>query len=168
MNEEDKELLLKDLCTRLPYGVIVKYKSREREGNVELTCDNIGYVTELGNGWWKECKPYLRPISSMTEEEVRELIKVKVLSRYGKEGDYCSLNNIKSIKNIRLLRSNEWFCDVTYNAIDGEYTTCEAITKVTWETTIAEIDWLNEHFFDYRGLIEKGLAIDCTGLHIYD
>jgi hypothetical protein len=28
-------------------------------------------------------------------------------------------------------------------------------------------DWLNAHHFDYRGLIEKGLAIDCTGLNIY-
>jgi hypothetical protein len=28
-------------------------------------------------------------------------------------------------------------------------------------------DWLNAHYFDYRGLIEKGLAIDCTGLNIY-
>ena len=29
------------------------------------------------------------------------------------------------------------------------------------------IDWLNAHHFDYRGLIEKGLAIDCTNLNIY-
>ena len=29
------------------------------------------------------------------------------------------------------------------------------------------IDWLNKHHFDYRGLIEKGLAIDATGLNIY-
>ena len=29
------------------------------------------------------------------------------------------------------------------------------------------IDWLNVHHFDYRGLIEKGLAIDATGLNIY-
>lgn len=120
MTQEDKQLLLKVLGALLPYGVIVKYKSRENEGIVEITCGNIVYVPELGNGWWKECKPYLRPISSMTEKEVKDLIKVKVLSRYGKVGNYCSLNNIKSIKNIHLSRSNEWFCDVTYNAIDGD------------------------------------------------
>ncbi len=73
MAQENKELLLKDLCARLPYKVIVKYKSREKEGEVKITCGNIGYVAELGNGWWKECKPYLRPMSSMTEEESNEL-----------------------------------------------------------------------------------------------
>ena len=77
MTQEDKELLLKDLCARLPYGVIVKYKSREKEGDVKITCGNIGYVTELGNGWWKECKPYLRPISSMTKEERHELCNIR-------------------------------------------------------------------------------------------
>ena len=29
------------------------------------------------------------------------------------------------------------------------------------------LDWLNKNHFDYRGLIEKGLAIDATGLNIY-
>jgi hypothetical protein len=77
MTREDKQLLLKDLCARLPYGVIVKYKSREGEGDVQLGCGNIGYVSQLGNGWWKECKPYLRPMSSMTEEEVKEFYDVE-------------------------------------------------------------------------------------------
>ena len=72
MAKEDRQLLLKDLAARFPYGVIAKYKSREKEGNVKITYGNIGYVAELGNGWWKECKPYLRPMSSMTEEEVAE------------------------------------------------------------------------------------------------
>ena len=72
MAQEEKKLLLVDLCARLSYGVIAKYKSREKEGNVKITYGNIGYVAELGNGWWKECKPYLRPMSSMTEEEVAE------------------------------------------------------------------------------------------------
>ena len=73
MTQEEKQLLLKDLCARLPYEVIVKYKSREKEGNVKITSGNIGYVAELGNGWWKECKPYLRSIDSMTKEEKEEL-----------------------------------------------------------------------------------------------
>lgn len=72
MTQEEKSLLLKDLSARLPYGTIVKYKSREKKGDVKMTCGNIAYVTELGNGWWKECKPYLRPMSSMTEEEKKE------------------------------------------------------------------------------------------------
>ena len=70
MTQEEKDLLLKDLCARLPYGVIVAYKNQEnKEGRVELDYGNIGYVAELGRGWWIVCKPYLRPMSSMTEEE---------------------------------------------------------------------------------------------------
>ena len=111
MTQEDKELLLKDLCARLPYGVIVKYRSREGEGDVQLGCGNIGYVLQLGNGWWKECKPYLRPMSSMTEEE-----------------------------------RNEHF---------GRTMTIDIV-----ETSQQVIDWLNAHHFDYRGLIERGLALE--------
>lgn len=69
MTKKDKELLLKDLCARLPYGVIVKYKSQESEGQIKLGYGNIGYVAELGRGWWINCKPYLRPMSDMTIEE---------------------------------------------------------------------------------------------------
>ena len=42
-----------------------------------------------------------------------------------------------------------------------------ASTSGTVETTVEGIDWLNKNHFDYRGLIEKGLAIDATGLNIY-
>lgn len=77
MTQEDKCLLFKDLSARLPYGTMVKYKSQEKEGIVKITCGNIGYVTELGNGWWKECKPYLRPMSSMTRDESYELDHVE-------------------------------------------------------------------------------------------
>ena len=111
MTQEDKELLLKDLCARLPYEVIVKYKSREKEGNVKITSGNIGYVAELGNGWWKECKPYLRPMASMTEEE---------------ENEYRAINCYEG-----LFPHNE-----------------------------DALDYVLSHHFDYRGLIEKGLALE--------
>ena len=108
MTKEEKELLLKDICARLPYEVIVKYKSREKEGNVKITSGNIGYVAELGNGWWKECKPYLRPMSSMTEEEKGHC-------------DYL------------ILHMEDW---------------------------LSYYDYLNSRYLDYRGLIEKGLALE--------
>ena len=45
---------------------------------------------------------------------------------------------------------------------------CIAIsTSGTVETTVEGIDWLNKNHFDYRGLIEKDLALDATGLNIY-
>jgi hypothetical protein len=117
MNQKDKELLLKDLSARLPYGVKVRYKSVEGEGDIKLGYGNIGYVPELGRGWWIECKPYLRPMSSMTEEEYKE---------YSKLWD-----------------------------LQDEFSTD---ADIRFKTDV--IDWLNARHFDYRGLIERGLAIE--------
>lgn len=67
---EDKELLLKDLCTRLPYGVIVE----DRYGVRPLTQGN----TEFVNLFSGKCniKPYLFPLSSMTREQKNQLLKI--------------------------------------------------------------------------------------------
>lgn len=125
LNTFDKELLLKDLCARLPYGVKVngvflnynkdKGKILYEECDKELNYEHLNRYETL--------KPYLFPLSSMTEEQ----------------------------KNV--LKQQNW---------------CIAIsTSGTVQTTIEGIDWLNKNHFDYRGLIEKGLAIDATGLNIY-
>lgn len=77
MKQEDKELLLKDLCSRLPYGVkciatsngyISYISSIESQYNV-VTFDN-GRQEELC-----DIKPYLFPLSSMTEEQMNSLTK---------------------------------------------------------------------------------------------
>ena len=124
MTQEDKELLLKDACARLSYGVKVNIKHNEF-GDLIGIMDAIYHVEEriivdnlskaiasanvrCGGFLLDECeiKPYLRPMSSMTEEEEDELNSARM-------GNY------------------------------GE-----------------DMDWLNTHHFDYRGLIEKGLAIE--------
>ena len=82
MKQEEKELLLKDLCARLPYKTYVK------------TTKGIGYVYAINTSqlvelsvannseYWSEVfniddiKPYLRPMSSMTEEETIEFINL--------------------------------------------------------------------------------------------
>ena len=73
MNKEDKELLLKDLCARLPYGVKVQINSDVKK----VVGVKNGFVVTKERGLFstKECitrieccRPYLRPISSMTEE----------------------------------------------------------------------------------------------------
>ena len=63
MTQEDKDLLLKDLCARLPYGVVVK----DRNGVHKLTPTNTEFI-DLFNG---KCNiaPYLFPLSSMTEKQ---------------------------------------------------------------------------------------------------
>ena len=134
MTQEEKQLLLQDLCARLPYGVNCNgfyyeepdYKTpyehiKTCKGHVD-SIDHIGFddgeiyviiegiPCELSN-----VKPYLRPMSSITEEERKEYrieCKKVLLMRYSVKSHY----------------------------------------PVT--------DWLNAHHFDYRGLIEKGLALE--------
>lgn len=81
MTPEDKELLLKDLCARLPYGVKCEVVKRSIDGEMlfirnastalELTVDN---VKELVTNDMYEIKPYLYPLSSMTEEQETEYL----------------------------------------------------------------------------------------------
>ena len=71
MTQEEKQLLLKDLCARLPYGGI-----KVRRFVYTTDVDTIESVELLSEDWIREfnleesiLKPYLRPMSSMTEEE---------------------------------------------------------------------------------------------------
>ena len=119
MNKEDKELLLKDLSVRLTYKVIC---TDSRHGDSIITeidiidetvyCDDFDEYVGL-----EHCKQYLRPMSSMTEEERKEY--------------------------------NEY---LFHGASIG--------LMSNTETAYELIDWLNAHHFDYRGLIEKGLALE--------
>ena len=125
MTVEEKELLLKDLCARLPYNVICQVEFKENgkyNSKVMLLSgiftDEAYFTTKGGSIYSNEYKPYLFPMSSMTEEE-------KLMY----EGLMIGTDNISYILDV--------------------------------------IDWLNAHHFDYRCLIEKGLAIDATELNIY-
>ena len=130
MTQKDKELLLKDLCARLPYGVKIQLTWWVMDDgtymNTTLEPDHIEQLlnNEVGNTDDTEIKPYLRPMSSMTDEEKLKYRK----TQWVYQADYCA---------------PEYFDD------------------------LESYDWLNKNHFDYRGLIEKGLAIDATGLNIY-
>lgn len=73
MTPEEKQLLLKDLCARGPYGVKVVYLATTYSIQyVDSKFDEVkleGMLHTVGIGY---IKPYLRPISSMTEEECNE------------------------------------------------------------------------------------------------
>ena len=80
MTQEEKQLLLKDLCARLPYGVVINKKVSHSHQIEEL--NDIGYGQRSDevyiNGYpLKNSKPYLRPMSSMTEEELKEFYMVE-------------------------------------------------------------------------------------------
>lgn len=84
MTQEEKELLLKDLCGRLPYGVKV---NNEILGNFEVygICENFVFArTEACHVDFdiKKVKPYLFPLSSMTEEQSKELQSLMIHDSY--------------------------------------------------------------------------------------
>ena len=143
MKQEDKELLLMDLCSRLPYGVKCKMGnydyiicdiSLERQYDVFYNSGRdfpIGVIGTEDNGttfhttvYEKHVKPYLFPLSSMTEEQ-------KII--YG---------------------------DFVYEIVSSN--------PLEIQNRISNLhDWLNKNHFDYRGLIPMDLAIDATNLNIY-
>ena len=120
--EEEKNLLLKDLCTRLPYGVRYRHFTWNDEyGETYIAAQIYSINTD---GYVKNChddetvyidnvRPYLFHLSSMTEEQKKEYQYI----------------------------TERWMYDPAYSISDS-------------------IDWLNKHHFDYRGLIEKGLALE--------
>ena len=149
MTREEKQLLLKDLCARLPYGVKIELIWWEMgEGtyiNTTLEPDHIEQLLNDEDGD-TEIKPYLRPMSSMTEEEKKELLN-HVLDGEGVEYFYIAHDG-------RIDGNQEAEQDL-YN-FNLHWLNFEPLT------TSSYIDWLNAHHFDYRGLIEKGLAIEVT------
>lgn len=79
MTQENKELLFKDLCSRLPYGVKILRKSWNYEWDQELSVievleniDKEGYINNTEVYKVEDIKPYLFPLSSMTEEQKKE------------------------------------------------------------------------------------------------
>lgn len=149
--DENKDLLIKDLCTRLPYGV--KCEVIDRGIKVIGTLNSYTPLTDgsklfglsdkeydAPDKYWQpkaqfsveEIKPYLRSIRNMTEDEENELSK-----KY----------NLKIERNhisIRYHSEGYW---------DDE-------TECPTEEYLNLFDWFNKHHFDYRDLIEKGLAIE--------
>lgn len=141
MTKEEKELLLKDIFSRLPYGVICADIHADEKfinkwnifsydgffGNFVQVClsnceKSYGYKTSI-----ERIKPYLLPLSSMTEEQKKEL--------------------------------NDKLIELELKALNDEISHIEVVKF--------EIDYYLKNHFDYRGLIPMGLALDATGLNIY-
>ena len=120
MTQEEKQLLIKDLSARLPYGVKV-LSPWENDGPCVLSEIDVKSTRQIRvfEDWFnvEEVKPYLRPMSSMTENEQRTLDSM------------C--NGVEMVSRLSGLKMFD-----------------------------KAFDWLNANHFDYRGLIEKGLALE--------
>ena len=154
MTQKEKELLSKDLCARLMYRV--KCFVPVENCIMELTGKRLNYFCFHKEEWGYDyshefevvldplndshngyiVKPYLRPLSSMTKKETKELFK-----EIGFEFT-CNVCGIPAHYNYEFAKQ------------------IKGIPTITNVDFIKVIDWLNAHHFDYRGLIEKGLAIE--------
>lgn len=119
MTQEEKSLLLQELCARLPYGVVYH---RNDGANIKLNAIDVergllNYTDDIDE---RECKPYLRPMESMT---VKEFSTIHARS--------CLMPPSHNANNVRI---------VNYG----------------------QLDFLNSHHFDYRGLIPMGIALPAT------
>ena len=137
MTQNEKDLVLKDLCARLPYGVnmatgygkgvltsIRINDSDERLGiNIDPTLIRMFSVNDV--------KPYLFPLSSMTEEQKND----------------CPISET----NLNIINSNIGY----------------GIIEMPWRLSYLFVDWCNKNHFDYRGLIPMDLANDATNKNIY-
>ena len=141
MIQEKKELLFKELCARLPYGVKAHVKSWSKIdrkyyedtytvkstfpslNEIHVQSENGSVDVLLGYSDY-EIKPYLFPMSSMTKKQKKEY------------------NNL---------------CE----------TILDDLGYPASFDTVDSLDYLYKNHIDIRGLIPMGLAIDATGLNIY-
>ena len=140
MTQEDKELLIKDLCARLPYGPVIR---TWYDKIINIKCVGISAysnVVELdipeddsARVYIDNVKPYLFPLSSMTEEQ-----KKYISDRWGVNEDF----------------------DFEIDPNWGRF-------FVDLGDAVGFINWCYENHFDINFLILKGLALDATGKGIY-
>ena len=100
MTQEQKELLLKDLCARLPYGVKVESVFINPDTKEHKSCGievfDATSILMIRDGLG-EFKPYLFPFSSMTEEQAEELFNIFGLKCPSSEEDYIKINEVTGI-----------------------------------------------------------------------
>ena len=131
MTNSEKQLLLITLCSMLPYGVIVQENDGVNENDNKLL--DIDMFDRCINYDYiiEDIKPYLRPMFSMTEEEKKEL---------------------KSAT-----------CPEGTGYFDEQYLICPMShfgEHISYSFMSDILNWLNAHHFDYRGLIERSLALE--------
>lgn len=124
MEKKHKQLIITDVCARLPYGLFV-HENREQMDDqpVIYTYDYHPYIDN--------CLPYLRPLSSMTEDEKKVYHKLLQMS--------VTVVEPNSVRKVPM-----YIVDLED---DGD-----GLNHL--------YDWFNENHFDYRGLIPMGLALE--------
>lgn len=152
MTQEDKELLLKDLSARLPYGVMVRVEVNDVFIKPTDEVATVNTINMFERPQKFRVTPYLRPMSSMTEEEKDY---IKNVARFKQSDGIHYDDGMHYIPIYQETLDDQWKTGGKFPPIlDDIYR-----FMFDYGYTIL-VDWLNAHHFDYRGLIEKGLALE--------
>lgn len=153
MTQNEKDLLLKDLSTRLQYGVKVHISTwNEDTMEYEDKADEVysinkdGYIRTVNEDYEfeiEDVKPYLLPLSGMSDEQIEEL---KDLCNM-----YDPVHDTDPYEDWGMLL-------IIKHCMDDEY---------HFKFNFKLLEFLNKNRLDYCGLISMGLAIDATGKNIY-
>lgn len=126
----DRELLIRDLCCRLPYDTVVKLTPLTGNGWPHDLPLSEKVFARMGQ---YDVKPYLVPMSDMTDEQIEEASKILGNTKF-------EISEFGDIQSSQLINDDIAYLDI--------------------ESIVAYLDWLNKNDFDYRGLIPKGLAVN--------
>lgn len=154
MTQEEKELLLKDLSARLPYGVTGVVPVEMFNGNYDLIDGSAEYDT-------MNLKVRLEGINADTGD-IEVVNKDDRYSMYDLTNDYFTVEDFTPyLRPMSSMTAEE--C-IELEGLDAIMENIgEHVPNAPYYFEIAlpeQIDWFNAHHFDYRGLIEKGLAIE--------
>ena len=149
MTEEEKKLLILDLSFRLSCGVYIQHPDFTEPQILDTIFNYSAYEggliqvasDDIGDKGHSliDCRPYLRCLSSMTREEELDLRKKTGAKFYSGHISFPCID--------------EWGNE------DNNY-------EYDW---IFVFDWLNSHHFDYRGLIDPGLALEApNGMYKFE
>ena len=153
MTREEKDLLLKDLCSRLPYGVIVKF---EVDTSYDTAFESV-YQTSCFNG-------ELLSLNVGTEE-----VELSIISN--DSNIICYIDELIISQPVTFTECIPYLFPLSSMTEEQKNEYHELIGGMFQTNALINFEILEEFFhknhFDYRGLISKGLAIDCTNLDIY-
>ena len=144
MTQEERQLLLKDLYSRIPYDTVVYVN-----GNGDVYLDSVDWYEEVKVRDYRTCtypiddvKPYLRPMNSMTEKKAIEMF-------------HTVCPDVETIG----VEINE--DRVVFKTVDKDgHFSGHTVLFFNNVYSLNQMDWLNENHFDYRGLIPMGLALE--------
>lgn len=138
MTQKNKEILIKDLCARLPYGVKVLFENKVFSIDyISAAYEEIkldipdNYTLDISN-----IKPYLFPLSSMTRKQLFDVQEIIGKNEIEIEDGFLHIINYDR-------------------------------NTITYLEILAVFEWFYKNHFDIYGLIPMGLAIDATNLNIY-